>query len=137
MVVEMLVSSKCVWRIGNPSVIWRGERTRRLSTQTSLNQPKLVLPSIVLSDSEIEQVAQAVLVAFDEVANIPIPNNLERQAAFLMEIDVATAFGETQLDPRITAGIAALWSERSTREVVEQAASFQLNDSAAYVLLFI
>lgn len=52
-----------------------------------------------------------------------------------MEIDVATAFSETQLDPRITAGIVALWSEQSTREVVEQAASFQLNDSAPLVPL--
>ena len=53
-----------------------------------------------------------------------------------MEIDVTTAFGDSQLDPRVTAGIVALWDERSTREVVEQAASFQLNDSAPLVTSF-
>lgn len=87
--------------------------------------------------SHSDERTQAVLVAFDEVAGIPIPHDLQRQAAFLMEIDVTTAFGDSQLDPRVTAAIVALWDERSTREVVEQAASFQLNDSAPFVFLFL
>lgn len=68
-----------------------------------------------------------------EIVGISLPPHLDYPACILenLEVEQAVTPGTGDFQPTVASAIRTLWKDSSTKEVVEQSAKFQLNDSAA------
>lgn len=78
------------------------------------------------------QSMQAVIRGF-HILDLQLPANLFEVSEFLLDLGADgtdSSLGEESLDPQIARALSAMWAAPETRAVVQQAAKFQLNDSA-------